>query len=74
MPTKNPRINITIEPETMEILTQMAEQERTSVSSLSKELILDALDRREDIALTKIAYERDIDGAPRLSDKDVWDN
>ena len=59
MSTKNPRINVTIDPESVALLTALAKQEDKSLSSLVQELILDSLDRREDRALSTIAQVRD---------------
>ena len=50
MRTNNPRINITLEESTAGLLTSLADQEHKSISSLAKELILEALERREDMA------------------------
>lgn len=72
MPTKNPRINITFDSEIVELLNNMATQEKKSVSSLAKELILDALDRREDMYLSSIAAQRDNNNEPRISEEDAW--
>ncbi|HEV2916470.1 MAG TPA: DUF6290 family protein [Candidatus Babeliales bacterium] len=72
MPTKNPRINITIEPETQKLLSVLAHQEQRSVSSLATELILEALERREDIGLSTIAQERDTEEMEIVSHDDIW--
>jgi len=73
MPTKNPRLNITFSPETAAILADLAKEERSSVSNLAKELILEALERREDIALSTLAKLRD-DGKPKktIGHEDAW--
>ncbi|HSW70154.1 MAG TPA: hypothetical protein VLI69_08415 [Gammaproteobacteria bacterium] len=60
MPTKNPRINITLEESTAGLLANLAEHEQKSISSLAKELILEALECREDMALSVIAKIRDV--------------
>lgn len=72
MPTKNPRINITVEPETQKLLSVLAQQEQRSVSSLATELILEALERREDIVLSAIAQERDTEDIDIVSHDDIW--
>jgi len=72
MPTKNPRINITFDQEYSELLTAMAKKRNKSVSSLSKELILEALERQEDMSLSELAEARDIVKAKRVSHKDAW--
>lgn len=72
MPTKNPRINITLEPATAAILTSLSEQEHKSTSSLAKELILEALERREDMVLSAIAESRDHADQKTISHNDAW--
>ena len=73
MPTKNPRINITFEEATVTILSELAKSEQRSVASLAKELVLEALDRREDMALSVIAKKRDVPKAKRVKHDDAWD-
>lgn len=72
MPTKHPRINITFEAATAGFLAELANQEHKSVSSLAKELILEALERREDKFLSALAILRDIPQAKTVKHKDVW--
>jgi hypothetical protein len=72
MPTKNPRINITLEESTASLLSSLAEQEHKSISGLTKELVLEALERREDMALSAIAEIRDVPKKKRIKHDDVW--
>lgn len=72
MPTKNPRINITLEESTAEFLLNLANHEHKSVSSLAKELVLEALERREDVSLSAIADIRDTTKAKRIKHTDAW--
>jgi len=72
MPTNNPRVNITFEKSMAGLLADLAKQEDRSVSSLAKELILEALERREDKALSLLAEKRDKPKAKRIKDEDVW--
>lgn len=72
MPTKNPRINITLEESTAGLLANLAEHEQKSISSLAKELLLEALERREDMVLSAIAYERDLPRKKRIKHEDAW--
>lgn len=72
MPTKNPRINITFEEATAFLLAQLAEENNKSISSMAKELILEALDKREDMALSSIAELRDIKSAKKVKHQDAW--
>ena len=59
MPTKNPRLYITLEQVTRSLLVSLAKQEQKSVASLAKELIIEALELREDLALSELAKIRD---------------
>lgn len=72
MPTKNPRINITLEESTANFLATLAEHEHISVSSLAKELLLEALERREDVALSTIAEIRDKAKVKRVKHDTAW--
>ncbi len=72
MPTKNPRINITLEESTAGFLARLAHQEHKSISSIAKELVLEALERREDIALSAIAKARDGVKAKRIKHSAAW--
>ena len=72
MPTKNPRINITFEETAADLLASLAKKERKSISRLSKELILEALERREDLALSTLAGSRDTQKIQKVKHKDAW--
>ena len=69
---KNPRINITFEEETTNLLNSLAKQEHKTLSDLVKELILDALDRREDMVLSAIAEARDTQYTKKIDHEDAW--
>lgn len=72
MPTKNPRVNITFEESIAALLAQLAKDEHKSISSMAKELVIEALERREDMALAALAEVRDIKKVKRIKHKDVW--
>lgn len=72
MPTKNPRINVTFEESIAGILSNLAYREHKSVSSLVRELALEALEMREDYCLSKIAAKSDVQGAKTYSHEDAW--
>lgn len=73
MPTKNPRINVTLEESVAGLLSILADHEHKSVSSLVKELIFEALERREDMNLSAIAEIRDTLKAKRIKHDDAWE-
>lgn len=72
MPTHNPRINVTFDHSMLGILSSLAKHEHKSLSSLAKELVLEALERREDMALSTIAKIRDIKNAKMIKHEDAW--
>lgn len=72
MPTKNPRLNITFEPDTATMLASLAKFEHKSISSLAKELILEALELHEDRYLSNIALKRDIKHEKVKTHEDAW--
>jgi len=72
MTTRNPRLNITFEPAMMNVVKTLAQRKHQSVSSLAKELIMEALERREDKMLSNIAAERDLKKAKTVKHSDVW--
>ena len=72
MATKKPRINITCEQETIHLLTELAKKQDQSTAGFAKALILEALERREDVALSKLAQTRDIATATRIPHNSAW--
>lgn len=72
MPTSKPRVNITFEPFLQETIAVLAKLEHKSVSGLAKELILEALERREDICLAKIAENREQKKGKLYNHEDAW--
>lgn len=72
MPTKHPRINITFEESTARLLTHLAQKEQKSVSGLAKELVKEALERREDRVLSATAEVRDQPGMKKVRHQDAW--
>lgn len=74
MASKNPRINITLDPETLAQLEALAKKTSKSVSMKAYDLLRFALDQHEDYVLSKIANEREETDAhkPFVSHEDVW--
>jgi len=74
MPTKNPRVNIVIEPPLYGAMRDLARNGGVSISSLARDLIREALELREDIALSALADDRmkTFNKKSALSHKDVW--
>ncbi|MCL5436648.1 MAG: DUF6290 family protein [Candidatus Dependentiae bacterium] len=72
MPTKNPRINITLDPRTADIIARLAKERHVSLSSVAQTLIIEALEQHEDLALSEIAKLRDKPKTKRYSHTDAW--
>ena len=74
MPTNNPRVNIVIEPPLYGLMHELAQSEGVSMSVLVRDLIREALELREDVALAALAEEREntFDRKKSLSHKQVW--
>ena len=58
MPSINPRINVVCEKSLHAAIAEIAERDGVSLSSVAHDLLLESLELREDIALSKIADER----------------
>jgi hypothetical protein len=59
MPTKNPRVNMVLEPTLFEALQRMAERDGVSLSLKARDLIREAIESSEDVALGWVARERE---------------
>jgi hypothetical protein len=72
MTTKLPRVNVTLDEVLLDILRNVAVQEQKSVSRVAKEMIVEAVSRREDMALSEIAKLSEISGKTYTSHEDAW--
>lgn len=57
MPTKNPRVNVTFNPNDAEILQMICEKKKLSMSALVRKVIEDWLEEYEDMLLARRAEE-----------------
>jgi hypothetical protein len=75
MPTKKLRVNIFVEPPLYSVIHDLATREGISMSTLARDLIREALDLREDVALADFADARlkTFDRKAALSHEDVWE-
>lgn len=75
MPTTKARINLTVSHSTNDILTGLAERDKTSVSAKTLDLLLFALELEEDAGLLRVIAERE-DGLDMneglISHEDAW--
>lgn len=74
MPAKNPRVNVVLERPLYEALSRLARRDGTSLSLKARDLLREALETYEDLALDKIAEDRErtFDPASALSHGEVW--
>jgi len=72
MVKKNLKISVTFEQATVNMLADLAEREHKSISSLVKELTLEALEVREDLYLSEVAEKLDIKDAKQYTHEDAW--
>ncbi len=74
MPAKNPRVNVVLERPLYDALGRLARREGASLSTKARDLLRDALETHEDLALAKIAEERErtLDRAAGLTHDLVW--
>ena len=74
MPTKNPRINVVLESGLYSAVSDFAKQEGISKSMAIRDLVKEAMELREDVALTALAEQRELTFNPdtALSHEQVW--
>jgi hypothetical protein len=74
MPTKNPRINIVLEKPLYKSVQHLAEKEGISLSLKARDLIKEALEMEEDIALASFAEKREqtFSRIKALKHSEVW--
>jgi predicted DNA-binding protein len=75
MPTKNPRVNIVVEPPLYSAMQDLAASEGVSMSTVARDLIREAIELREDVSLATLADNRikTLDKKEALTYKDVWE-
>ena len=75
MPTKNPRINVVLEKPLYKAVSELAKKEGMSLSMVTRDLLKEALELREDIDLTRFAETRDrtVKRAELLDHEDAWE-
>ena len=75
MPTKNPRINLVIDPPVYAQIQLLAARRGISLSMVTRDLIREALVMEEDAGLAELASEREATFREdmALSHDEVWD-
>ena len=74
MPTKNPRINVVLEKPLFDSIKRLAKKDGVSLSLKTRDLVKEALEIQEDIALTSFANnrERSYRKPKALKHNEVW--
>jgi metal-responsive CopG/Arc/MetJ family transcriptional regulator len=74
MPTKNPRINVVLDKTLYRSVQRIARKDGVSLSLKVRDLVKEALEMEEDIALATIAEEREktFDRKKSLTHNEVW--
>lgn len=72
MATKNQRINVTLDREQLDVLKAIALTKDKSLSNVAQQLIIEALDKHEDMALSQLADARDHEKSDLVSHEDAW--
>ena len=74
MPSQKPRINIVLDDFLYQNVRFLAEKDNISLSAKVRDLLKEALEIQEDIALSRFAEEREKswDDSKTLTHDDVW--
>ena len=74
MPTKNPRINVAVDRALYRVIEALSRKKGISMSMVTRDLIKQAIEIEEDIALADFAAEREktLDADSTLSHEDTW--
>jgi len=74
MPTKNARINVVVEKPLYAVIDEISKERGISKSMVVRDLVMQAIELREDMALVHFADEREksFDKSKALTHKEVW--
>lgn len=74
MPARNPRVNVVLEKPLYDAARRLAARDGTSLSSKVRDLVREALEAEEDVALAALAEQRErtLKRSRRLADREVW--
>ncbi len=74
VPTKNPRLNVVLEPALYQTLQKLAEHDGVSLSLKARDLIREALEIHEDLYWDAVASEREnaFNKKQALSHEEIW--
>ena len=74
MPTKNPRVNVVLEPPLFEKVKFLAERDGVSLSTKVRDLVRETVEVHEDLFLADLAEKRDksFKKTRALTHDEVW--
>ena len=74
MPTSNPRINVVLEEPIFKNVKELAKRDGVSLSLKVRDLVKEAIEIEEDIALAKIAEKREkgFSKSKAVKHGDIW--
>lgn len=74
MTVRNPRVNVVFEKSLYDIIKEISEREKVSMSTVVREFTKEALEIKEDLALFRFAEEREktLNKSELLSHDKVW--
>jgi len=75
MPSQNPRINVVLDTSLYRSVQLLAEKDKVSLSTKVRDLLKEALEIQEDIALSAFAEKREKswNNSDTMTHNDVWD-
>ncbi|MGD0465860.1 MAG: CopG family transcriptional regulator [Gammaproteobacteria bacterium] len=72
MTTKNPRVNVTLDQNIVNVLASLAKKRHRSISHLIGNIIMETLERHEDKYFSALAEELDVEGVKPISHDKAW--
>ena len=75
MPTKNARINVVVEKPLYAVIDEISKERGISKSMVVRDLVMQAIELREDMALVRFADKREksFDKSKALTHKEIWE-
>jgi hypothetical protein len=72
MPTSSPRVHVVCEAPVYIAINDIAKEEHRSMSAIAHDLIVEALDRREDLYFSELAEQRENKSFRVMSHQKAW--
>ncbi len=72
MPTSSPRVHVVCESPVYIAISDIAKEEHRSMSAIAHDLIIEALDRREDLYFSELSEQRESKPFRTISHHKAW--